>query len=596
MTRPAVLVVDPDATRRKELCRGLAEHGYEVVPAVGEEEGRRFAEGLGPSVVVAPMGLAGFADALPQEVIFLRADGLPSAELVRRVRLVLLGREIDVEADPEQGALIGDLALVPFLELLRGLARALVTGRVLLDDGEDGEVVLDAGRVMAARAGRARGVKAFCRLGRRDQGTFRVVLEPAGATPATAEPEIGQDVRSLVIQAVEDVVHGAPDPRSRVRVELGPSFFATGFTPRHQEVLAAAQGRPTVAQLLDALSATDGQVLRDLLTLAGLGAVAFEEPAARVRVVTDSTADLPADLARAHGIATVPVLVQVGDRVCRDGVDLTARELYELLEQGAAPRTSPPSPADVLECYRELPPSADLVSLHLSGKLSQTLANARAAAEEELPRRRELARARGDGSGGSDGSDGSDGEPRLEVVDSGSVSLGLGLLALFAARMARRGLGATEIAERLAAMRERVHVLFVVDTLEFLARGGRIDKARALVGGLLGIKPILGVVGGEVVAIDKVRGGRAAHPRIIELLGRRLDPARPVVAGIAHAKAPVWADRLRALVEGRFQVAELIVAEMGPVVGTHAGPGTVGAAVIQPTDDELPLVAPLPEG
>ena len=98
-----------------------------------------------------------------------------------------------------------------------------------------------------------------------------------------------------------------------------------------------------------------------------------------------------------------------------------------------------------------------------------------------------------------------------------------------------------------------------------------------------------------MVTVDRVRGGRAAQPRLLELFRDRVDPARPVVASVAHAKAPVWADRLRALLAQSFDVAELIVAEVGPVVGTHAGPGTVGAALFQPTADELPLLAPLPE-
>ncbi|MCL4838231.1 MAG: DegV family protein, partial [Thermoanaerobaculia bacterium] len=194
-----------------------------------------------------------------------------------------------------------------------------------------------------------------------------------------------------------------------------------------------------------------------------------------------------------------------------------------------------------------------------------------------------LAVARGDGS-----------RPHLAACDSRSVSVGLGLQALFAARLAARGAGVGEIVERVGSMRERIHVLFVVDTLEYLARGGRIGRARALVGGLLGIKPILGVVDGEVAAVERVRGGRRAHPRMLELFEQRVDRARPVIAAVAHANAPMWADRLRALLESALDVRELLVAEIGPVVGTHAGPGTVGAALFQPADEaELARLAPL---
>jgi DegV family protein with EDD domain len=181
----------------------------------------------------------------------------------------------------------------------------------------------------------------------------------------------------------------------------------------------------------------------------------------------------------------------------------------------------------------------------------------------------------------------------VEVVDGHNVSAGTGWLAIAAARMAERGLGASEIATHLRAMAPRIHTLFVVDTLDYLVRGGRIGMARGLVGKLLGIKPILGVVAGEIAAVDKVRGGRLAHGKIVELLAQRLDRTKPVVAIVAHAKAPVWADRLRELLGKTFVVRESLITEMGPVVGTHAGPGCVGTAVFQPTDEEWPLIEPL---
>jgi DegV family protein with EDD domain len=181
------------------------------------------------------------------------------------------------------------------------------------------------------------------------------------------------------------------------------------------------------------------------------------------------------------------------------------------------------------------------------------------------------------------------------VVDGGQVSIPLGLLCLFAARMAARGLSAQEVAARIEALRSRVHSLFVVDTLEYLARGGRIGRARAVLGGLLRIKPILGVIDGEVTAVDRARGGRAAQLKMVELFKGRVDVGRPVVLLVAHAAAPVWAERLQTLLSAAFQVSELIATEMGPVVGTHAGPGTVGAALFQAeSGEETDLTAPLP--
>jgi fatty acid-binding protein DegV/CheY-like chemotaxis protein len=647
MARPALLVVDPDSSRRRVLARGLSGFGYEVVPAVDAAEGRRFAAGLGPAVVVAAADLPGVlatpgetgdwggfgpgagrtlllvgrseeeARALPQEILFLADRGLAGDDLVRRVRLVLLGSEIGVEPDARLETLVGDLALVPFLELLRALHQAGFSGLVAL---EGGEVTLAEGEVVAARVATASGVfgeKAFCRLARREAGPFHV-LPGGGTSPAPASPtspalgrqrrEIENDLTALLILAIEDRVHGAPGPEVRVRLSTGPAYFSTPFTLSERRLLAVLTDGPTVGQILDSLPATDGEILRDLLAFSDRGLVAFEEPRTPVSIVTDSAADLPADLARAHGISVVPIHVLFGEEDLRDGVDLAPREFYDRLERGGpAPRTRPPGPEELAGAYRRLVGRGELISLHLSEKLSQTVVHARTAAdalaEPGSAHAAHAAHAANIGDivsniasiAGAAAREWGVARSAPRVVDSGSVSLGLGLLALFAARLARRGVPAAEIGDRLGEIRGRLHVLFVVDTLEYLVRGGKIGRARGTFGNLLGIKPILGVVDGEVVPVDQVRGGRAAHPRLLELFRERVAADLPVIAGVAHAKAPVWADRLRELLTGAFDVRELLVTEMGPVVGTHAGPGTVGAVVFQPTPEELPLLAPLEE-
>lgn len=603
MTRPAVLIVDPQARRRKELAQGLARFGYEVVPAADGPSGRRFAAGLGPGVIVADASVEGFGDGavlgevrratgavtrllvlgsdpaeeehLPDEVLFLATGHLESPELVRRLRLLLVGWELGVDPDARLQSLVGDLALTPALEVIRGLGRAQASGRVLL---EGAEVVLERGEVIACRAGAARGVKAFCRVGARIDGPFRIVLGRPGV-----HREMEQDLESLIIRAIEDRVPDPPPSRSRLEVRVGPGFFDQEFSPLEQRLLGEAQEARTVAALLDRLEETDGSVLRTLRRLQERGVLQLREPEAAVRIVTDSTADLPERLVREHGIRVVPLIVRFGERIFRDGVDLTPRDFYDLLERsGDHPVTAPPTPGEFLEVYRQEVPERDVVSIHLSSALSETFGHADQGVRSGAKQLREP-REDGDGS-----------RPVLELVDSRQVSLGLGLLALFGGRMARRRQGAAEIAERLRRMSGRMRVLFVVDTLEYLARGGRIGRARAWVGSLLGIKPILGVEKGEVVPVEKVRGGRAAHPKMLELLRQGLDPKRPAVVAIAHARAPVWADRLRQLLEQELPLAEVLVGEMGPVVGTHAGPGTVGAALYQPEDDdEARLIAPI---
>lgn len=609
MPRSAVLIVDPVDPRRRELADGLASFGFEVVPTGSDREGARFATALRPSVIVAPReGTAFGAPDGPDDVdtgltrpfrvllgtggekdddepagddvavLSLEEDGreVPLRELLRRLRLILVGREVGLAPDARYETLVGDLSRVPLLELVRALGADRVSGRLLVDEGE---VVFDRGQVVAATAGRpggAGGIKAFCRLARRREGLVRVGLGRAGVGRQIEIP-----LEALVIRAVEDLdLADLPDLKTKLVVEMGPEFFARRFSRSEQELLAEAQKGGTVGALLDRFQGTDGQILAELARLQEAGVVRLEEPASRVVVVTDSTSDLPQRLVRDHGIRVVPLTVRFGDDLYRDGVDIQPKEFYDRLPGGPHPKSSPPTPGEFREVYRAEVVEHDVVSIHLSSVLSETTSNARQASKDNAL---ELAQARGSSAD----------RLVLEIVDSHQVSLGLGLLALFAARMARRGLGASEIARRVEEMRDRVEILFVVDNLDALARGGRIGKARALLGNLLRVKPILGVQGGQVVPVDRVRGGRGAHPKILELFRARLDPELGVVAAVGHAAAPRWADRLRGLLEDELSPTELLLAEIGPVVGTHAGPGTVGAAVFQPTGEEAELVAPL---
>ncbi|HEX9736388.1 MAG TPA: DegV family protein [Thermoanaerobaculia bacterium] len=608
VARPAVLIVEAEDDRRHALSRGLAAMGYDVTPAMTAEEGLKFARGLGPSVIVGPvdllaaggaeileycvpghavertivlLGAAADGPELPDEVRFLPIEGLTDEEILLRVQLVLVGRELGVEPDLALSSLVGDLTLAPMLELVRSLHRCRVSGRLELAGGFvafDHGAVAAAGvqglRPAAARLGAAavRGVKAFCRLARQTTGPFRIVLGPPGEPSGDVGEKIDEEVPELVVRALEESLIAPPPPRTRLRVVSGAPV-PTGQFATHQNLLLEVVSRcDTVEELLDSVPSTDGRLLRALDKLAASGFVKLERPRSAVAILTDSTADLPPEVAAEHDLTVVPLSVAFGDDVLRDGVDIQARDFYQMLETDERhPSTRPPTEAEIHEHLLTLLEERDVVAVHVSGRLSQTLANAGEASRK--------ARA--------------EAGHRLVLVDSKSVSMGVGLLALFAARMAFRGEGAPAIASRLADMASRVHVLFVVDTLEYLERGGRIGKAQSWVGKLLGIKPILGLVDGEIVPIDRVRGGRQAHPRMVKLFQERLEPGRAVVAAVVHARAPAWADRLRALVAQSFDVRELFVTDAGPVVGTHAGPGCVGAVLFQPSDEEWELVAPL---
>jgi DegV family protein with EDD domain len=587
--RPTVLLIDPEADRLRDLGNRLAAAGYEVVPVADPARARRFADGLDTAVIVTTTAAlragidAGIEpaarrvvvlgensaeeEALPAEVSFLPVGGLEGEEIARRLLLVLLGHELGAVPDASLSSLVGDLGRTPLIELLRGFDAAATSGRI---DLRGGSVLLQRGQVIAAAAGEAHGLKAFCRLGRLHEGPFRFV---PGELPARREIE--EDLDALVLAAIEDSLGEFPDPRVRLEVEIGPSFFASSFAPLQQRILGSTQRGATLRQILDGLPDRDGEIVQEVLRLEERGFLVRREPA--VQIVTDSTSDLPPDLAGAHGIDVVPLTVAFGPESFRDRVDLQPGQFYGLLQtKKAHPASSPPTGDEFAGRYGEwLSRGHDVVSIHLSARLSKTFENAGAGAAAALA------------------ANGSGAAPSVAVVDSGQVSLGLGLLALFAARMAARNETAPEIRRRLLNLAPRIHTLFVVDTLEFLARGGRIGRARALVGGLLGIKPILGVVEGEVAPVDRVRGGRAAHPKILEILKGRVDPGRPVIAGVSHGNAPAWADRLEKLIRETFAVSELIQAEVGPVVGTHAGPGVVAVSLFQPMGDEAALIAPL---
>jgi DegV family protein with EDD domain len=269
-----------------------------------------------------------------------------------------------------------------------------------------------------------------------------------------------------------------------------------------------------------------------------------------VRIVTDSTADLTKEQQQAAGITVVPLNVHFGDEVFRDHVDLTADEFFRRLKGSAQlPRTSQPSVGVFEEAYRTLRENGDeIVSVHLSSKVSGTYNSALMAAK------------------GVD-------EQAIEVVDSLSTSMALGFMALEGARMARAGRDRATIAARMRALVPKARVICVVDTLTYLERGGRIGKARALLGSLLNVKPILQLNDGEVVPIGRARGRPQALNKLVELLERDGQVSQ---LAIMHGAAQADAEQLRERVAASYPGLDILLTEIGAVLGTHTGPGVIG--------------------
>jgi DegV family protein with EDD domain len=274
----------------------------------------------------------------------------------------------------------------------------------------------------------------------------------------------------------------------------------------------------------------------------------------RVRLVTDSTADIPHEICLTLGIEVVPLKVHFGNDTYRDGVTLQADHFYELLAQASVlPTTSQPSPVDFLDMYKKIneEPDVQIISIHISSELSGTYQSAVLA--------KSLLNEHAD----------------ITTIDSRSASFGMGGIVVAAAEAAKQGKSKEEILTLIQKLSQRSQLYFLVDTLEYMQKGGRIGKAAALLGSILKIKPILGMEDGIAVSIEKVRGNKAAVHRIIELFKQKEMAASKVRVMIAHSNAPEAAQQFGILIQENFQLSSLSYTSIGPVIGTHVGPGTV---------------------
>ncbi|MGE5528218.1 MAG: DegV family protein [Patescibacteria group bacterium] len=274
----------------------------------------------------------------------------------------------------------------------------------------------------------------------------------------------------------------------------------------------------------------------------------------RLRIVTDSTADLPAKLITDYGITVVPLNVHFGEEVLKDGEDIWAEEFYHRLKNEVhLPNTSQPSPAEFARVYEQLAGEADCIfSIHISEKLSGTLSSAHMAAEMVKDK------------------------VKVVVVDSQVVSMGLGLIALAAARAAAAGADSAAVEAEIKRAQAQLSLYFTVETLAHLNRTGRIGKASALLGSLLNIRPILSLADGTIIPAEKYRGSSAkANVRLLELLGEDM-AGRPCWVALVHADAPAEAERLKGLIPSYLEARETHISFVGPIVGVHAGPGTIG--------------------
>lgn len=271
-----------------------------------------------------------------------------------------------------------------------------------------------------------------------------------------------------------------------------------------------------------------------------------------VTIVTDSTCDLSPRVLEEFGIKMVPLKVYFGEEVYKDWVELDPLTFYQKLASSSElPRTSQPSPEEFVNIFKgELENGNDVVSIHLSSKLSGTF-NSACLAKDMLK------------------------SDKIFVVDGKTASIGTGILAILAKRLAQAGKSAQEIAQIITEKTAKIRHLFAVETLEYLKKGGRISPAKATIGNILNIKPILHLVDGVVEPFDKVRGMKRALPRIIEEVKKKGLDLTNQLCGLSYAGPLEEANEYADLIKNELSPGELIVTQIGSVIGTYVGPGTV---------------------
>lgn len=275
-----------------------------------------------------------------------------------------------------------------------------------------------------------------------------------------------------------------------------------------------------------------------------------------IRIVTDSSADLPPQLAQGAKVAVIPCNIIFDDVSYKDGVDISSDAFYQrLVSSSRLPSTAQPSAADFETVYRTLLDQGhQIVSIHLSSKLSGTLNSAmqaRGAIGDSAP---------------------------IAIIDSQLASIALGLVVLQAAQVAETASSYQEVGDGVRLDLPKAHAFFLLDTLEYLQKGGRIGKARAFVGSLLSIRPILKLQDGEAHPVERLRNRERAVARMVEL-ARELAPVRQIA--VVYSTEMDQAEALRHRLGGLMPEEQIVMARFGPALGTYLGPGALGVSLIR---------------
>jgi len=272
----------------------------------------------------------------------------------------------------------------------------------------------------------------------------------------------------------------------------------------------------------------------------------------KVAVVTDGACSLTPAQGNELGVHIAPVYLTFGENTYRAGVDLSSQEFYDLLSASKKlPTTAQPTAEDFVRIFEKLADDVDeIVTVVISHHMSATIQSVDMAKQQfdKVP---------------------------VHVIDSESVSLGLGMMAIAAARAADQGQDGQSIFELVNSIKQKMNVIFTVRTLEYLHKGGRIGGATAFLGSALDIKPILYIANGRIEPLEKQRTRKRSVGRLVELMSEKVGDS-PVHVAILHGNTPEEAEQLERVVRDQFNIVDMITSDMGPVIGVHAGPGTLG--------------------
>jgi len=458
-----------------------------------------------------------------------------------------------------------------FLKMLKSFDRGALTGVLEIKDRPaKAAVYFQDGRIIHACHGNHIAKKALYRIFSEKGGTFRFRLQPVSVNRT-----IDGSLKSLLEE-------GSKEIESLRRLKPGTYENVVRINPRVLEKTSKIEGRPglkhilslveqngRIRDIIDASQMTDFQTYRHLFYMARLGILFVESdtaaPAVRIQIVTDSTADLPADILEDRNIIQLPPSGSQDRKNYSDGS--TSENFYHSLNFSKTIAASP-SEDDFHKLFWQITPDKDIIAIFLSKKISRTYRNAVSAKEKNHS---EYLRKRQQTGAGDD--------CIVEIIDSRSVSLGLGLLVLEAADRADEGWSAVRIRDHIEKLIPTVRVFFAKDTPAYLEQKGQIGKVRAMFRGLMQTRPILGIWEGEVTAVDQARSEKSVRERMSDWIERGLNhPRTPIQVGIMHADVPKWAEQMRSILESRLNCRSILMSRVGPSDGSYCGPGTVAVA------------------